>query len=75
MTKRELRDYRAALAERDTAEREYLRMLRRREEIAGRDVLNEDRRSRFLLRLDREIAEGHERMVRAQLALEGYGDA
>ena len=74
LNKGELQDYRAALNERDTAEREYRRMLMRREEIANRKVRDEERRGRFLLRLDREIAEGYDRMVRAQLALEGWGD-
>lgn len=75
MNKRELAEYRQLLSERDNAEREYKRLLSRREELVNRRVRDENRRSRFVLRLDRDIAEAHERMVMAELKLENAGGA
>ena len=72
MNKRDMAEYRRALGERDTAEREYAHFVERRQEIAGRDVRNEDMRQRFLLRLDRDIEDARQRLVAADLAVEGY---
>lgn len=72
MTKRELAEYKRALGERDTAEREYAHFVERRQEIAGRDVRNEGLRRRFLLRLDHDIEDARQRLVAADLAVEGY---
>lgn len=71
MTKAEMAEYRRLTTERDAARRENERLQRRREEIANRAVRNEEMRGRFLLRLDGEIAEAHERMVSAEILLEG----
>lgn len=71
MTKAELAEYRRLTNEHDAARREYERLQRRREEIASRKVRNEEMRDRFLLRMDVEIAEAHERMVSAEILLEG----
>lgn len=58
--------------ERAQAERDYRRMLERRAEIAAKKVLNEDRRGRFLLRLDRDIQDMHQQIVKLDLAMEGH---
>lgn len=57
--------------DRAQAEREYRRMLERRNEIAAKQVRDEDRRARFLLRIDRDIQEMHQQIVKLDLALEG----
>jgi hypothetical protein len=72
MNKRDMAEYRRALGERDTAEREYAHFIERRLEIAKRQVKNEQLKERFLLRLDRDIEDARQRLVAADLAVEGY---
>ena len=67
-----LREYRQLVEDRTIAEREYARLCDRRQELLARKVLNEERRTRFLLRLDRDIVDAHDRLASLNLALEGF---
>lgn len=63
----------ALIEEREIAKRDYERLQRRREEIVSRTVRNEERRARFVRRIDGDIGEAHRRMVMAEANLEGMG--
>lgn len=67
-----LREYRQLVEDRAIAEREYARLCERRQELLTRKVRNEERRTRFLLRLDRDIVDAHDRLASLNLALEGF---
>ena len=58
--------------EQAVAERELARMEKRRDELATRPVLCEQRRQRFLRRLDAEIAEARRRRTEAMHAINIY---
>ena len=61
--------------DRDAAEREFRRLVKRRDELAARHVLNEDRRTRFLVRINANIDAAHRKLQEAEMALEGAGAA
>lgn len=65
----------AARAEAAQAERDYVRLQRRRDEIMARPALNEARRGRFIRRLDEDIAHAHKRLTLAEMNLEGLTNA
>lgn len=72
MGKNELMEYRNLLKERAIAERDYTHLIDRRSDLATRAVRNEDRRQRFLLRIDRDIADAHDKLVSLDMALEAF---
>lgn len=65
------RQIEATRREAATAATEYHRLQMRWHDIAGRKVLNEERRQRFLKRVDDELAAAHHRLVMAEANLEG----
>ena len=69
----QLEERRRLRNDRDAAERKYNRLMARRDELATRPVLNEDRRTRFLTRIDNDIREAHRQLQLAEMALEGAG--
>ena len=60
-----------ALKEQAEARAEYERLQRRWHEIHDRQCRDENRKARFLKRLDDEIAGAHHRMVMADANVEG----
>lgn len=72
MSKRDTLEYRNLLKERDLAERDYRHLLERRNDLAARTVRNEERRARFLIRIDRDIADAHDKLVALDMALEAF---
>lgn len=72
LTRREGGELKRLFVEQSNAERELARMERRRDELATRPVLCEQRRQRFLRRLDAEIAEASRRKVEALHAINTY---
>lgn len=72
MGKNELIEYRNQQKERAIAERDYTHLVDRRNELATRTVRNEDRRQRFLLRIDRDIADAHDKLASIDFALEAF---
>ena len=72
MSKNDLMEYRNLLKERAIAERDYMHLIDRRNDLATRAVRNEDRRARFLVRIDRDIADAHDKLVSLDMALEAF---